>query len=310
MSYTDFEDVDHATANLILQLQLDDLQSIREGCKGKGREGDLSDIDLPLEIHNKRLTTFAHGLRDLAVARSIAAAVQSDGQEIYNCTEEETRSYQDRLFACRLGGIEPPSEPVFTLPDIRDLNNEATDSEQESSSSTDYRNERPAEVMKCEICFTEVNNTNSARLPCHHPYCRACLQQLFESSLTDDSLFPPRCCRQHVVVETVETLLTTDLIASFKEKKLEFETKDKTYCSSPSCSKFMRPENIEGECASCPHCNTTTCTVCKSAAHDGEDCPKDTVLAEVLNLATENGWQRCYSCKRVIELDTGCYHMT
>jgi hypothetical protein len=30
----------------------------------------------------------------------------------------------------------------------------------------------------------------------------------------------------------------------------------------------------------------------------------------VLQTADENGWQRCYSCRRLVELDLGCNHIT
>ncbi|PVH71728.1 hypothetical protein DL98DRAFT_387736, partial [Cadophora sp. DSE1049] len=31
---------------------------------------------------------------------------------------------------------------------------------------------------------------------------------------------------------------------------------------------------------------------------------------QVLQAADENGWQRCYSCRRLVELDIGCNHIT
>jgi hypothetical protein len=30
----------------------------------------------------------------------------------------------------------------------------------------------------------------------------------------------------------------------------------------------------------------------------------------VLEAARENGWQRCNNCRRLVELDMGCNHMT
>jgi len=63
------------------------------------------------------------------------------------------------------------------------------------------------------------------------------------------------------------------------------------------------------EQATCPDCSTVTCTLCKAASHRG-DCPADTVLQQVLQTADENRWQRCYSCRRLVELDIGCNHIT
>ncbi|KAM5464398.1 hypothetical protein MauCBS54593_006910 [Microsporum audouinii] len=307
MSYANFDGLDLATASLIVQLQLDDIQEIRGHSKGKSREGEVSDTDLSLKLYDDELVQRSQILRDTLATRSIAAAIRNDQLAIQNCVEGERRTYQDRQLAYRLGGIKPPQAPVLAICSGKQTNKAAEQSS--SSSPISLYKEASEEVLECEICCEAVDITGSARLPCNHLYCRRCLQRLFHESLSDETLFPPRCCRQQIIVEQVGGLLTPDLIASFKERKIEFDTKDRTYCSSPSCSKFIRPEHIEGERALCPHCDTTTCTICKFGTHDG-DCPKDTALSQVLALAKTTGWQRCYSCKRIIELDTGCYHIT
>ncbi|KAL2808002.1 hypothetical protein BJX63DRAFT_410661, partial [Aspergillus granulosus] len=67
--------------------------------------------------------------------------------------------------------------------------------------------------------------------------------------------------------------------------------------------------HINGEVATCPDCGHTTCTNCKGRVHTG-DCPNDTSMQQLLATAQENGWQRCYSCWRMVELDHVCNHMT
>lgn len=52
-----------------------------------------------------------------------------------------------------------------------------------------------------------------------------------------------------------------------------------------------------------------TCVICKANAHTG-DCPKDTALQLLFNVADHNDWQRCHACRRLVELDIGCNHMT
>ena len=102
-----------------------------------------------------------------------------------------------------------------------------------------------------------------ARTPCKHEYCRDCIQGLFQASLTDDTLFPPRCCKQPI------TFGGGVRIRSFESKLIEFDTPDRTYCSNQLCSAFIRVENILEEKATCPECSTITCTVCKSESHLG-----------------------------------------
>lgn len=49
--------------------------------------------------------------------------------------------------------------------------------------------------------------------------------------------------------------------------------------------------------------------MCKAIGYTG-DCPANAALHLVLQTATENGYQRCYSCRRLVELDVGCNYMT
>lgn len=67
---------------------------------------------------------------------------------------------------------------------------------------------------------------------------------------------------------------------------------------------------IENDVATCSICYTETCTICKSQAHIGAECPNHTALQAVIDLGNENNWQRCYSCRRMVELEIGCNHMT
>ena len=58
---------------------------------------------------------------------------------------------------------------------------------------------RPANPLsinrRCEACRMDKKFFDAARVPCRHEYCRDCLEDLFETSLEDESLFPPNCCR-------------------------------------------------------------------------------------------------------------------
>ncbi|KAL1968066.1 hypothetical protein VTN77DRAFT_2196 [Rasamsonia byssochlamydoides] len=141
-------------------------------------------------------------------------------------------------------------------------------------------------------------------------YCMNCLRQFFESTFTDEALFPPRCCQRLIDVELVRPLLTSEIVATFERRTEEINTADRTYCSSPDCPTFISPTTIADNRASCPRCHTVTCSICKRASHEGEDCPEDPVLQQVLQIAEERGWRRCLSCKRVVELIFGCNHIT
>lgn len=180
----------------------------------------------------------------------------------------------------------------------------------ESSSWAAKRNPSNAAKRQCTACHESFTYHDLARAPCKHEYCRDCIRDLFQASLTDDTLFPPRCCKKPITFGGgVRIHLTSAIVKSYEHKKIEFETPDRTYCSNAPCSMFLGVESISHEKATCVSCETVTCTLCKAASHTG-DCPADTGLQQVLATAQENGWQRCTNCRRVIELDVGCNHIT
>ncbi|KAK4243236.1 hypothetical protein C7999DRAFT_36445 [Corynascus novoguineensis] len=72
--------------------------------------------------------------------------------------------------------------------------------------------------------------TDVAHCPCSHYYCRGCLASLFQASMLDEALFPPRCCREPILLDPNRKFLTAELAGQFQAKKVEFETKDRMYC--------------------------------------------------------------------------------
>lgn len=177
--------------------------------------------------------------------------------------------------------------------------------------SSKWATSRAPRVPKrpCTACRDTFSFYELSRAPCSHEYCRPCLQDLFNASMTDDTLFPPRCCQQPITPSTaIRIYLTPTITHLYHAKKIEFDTPNRTYCSNPLCSSFIRTEFVSGDRAICQVCEMVTCTICKAAAHAG-DCPEDEALNMVLETAREEKWQRCYNCHRLVELDTGCNHM-
>jgi hypothetical protein len=172
---------------------------------------------------------------------------------------------------------------------------------------------QPVVRRTCTACTDQHPVTNLIRSPsCGHEYCRDCLTSLFTASFTDETLFPPKCCQQPIPVEECRRFLTPGLIAQFNAKKIEFDTPNRTYCHRQACSAFVPSQFIFGHVARCSRvgCSARTCTVCKGAAHTSSDCPQDPATQDLLLLAAAEGWQRCRSCRRFVELDTGCNHIS
>lgn len=165
--------------------------------------------------------------------------------------------------------------------------------------------------VTCTSCIEPFRSNDVARGQCSHPYCRECLAELFKTSMTEEALFPPRCCRQTIPMESVEPFLPSKLIDEYQARKEEFETpnENRTYCRKPTCSAFVPADYIVYDVAYCFQCSKATCTICKERPHRG-DCPEDHEKQKFLQMAADNGWQRCYSCSTVVELAHGCNHIS
>ncbi|KAK3714051.1 hypothetical protein LTR37_008080 [Vermiconidia calcicola] len=167
----------------------------------------------------------------------------------------------------------------------------------------------PVKPVSCTACSDDLPADELLKAPCGHYYCPDCLENLYTSCLTDETLFPPRCCQQEFPWNLAKPYLTQRCKSLFGGKRAELETKDRTYCHVPTCSVFIKPDTISGDLASCPKCHVGTCVRCKGQAHY-DACPRDEALDVLMGTASLNQWQRCFGCRRVIELKTGCNHIT
>lgn len=325
-------EIDQPTADLIITLQLQDAGFYFDSSKGKTR--DPTDEEVAFQLQNEELQKTSQVLLDKRMATSIAAAVRTDGRILADNQVEEENVVKDREIARHWTGDgshvtaeDPHSKTESTLDDetleklqflyvsgLEDYDSvcgAGIETEQAESSTLAAKQTRqsPSRMRRCVACTEETEFFNVMRAPCHHEYCRPCLENLFEAAMVDESLFPPRCCRQPIVMNVARIFLNSELMRRFEKKKLEFETPNRTYCYSPTCSAFIHPSRIEGEVATCPDCGSITCTSCKARGHTG-DCPNDSAMQQLLTTAQASGWQRCYSCWRLVELDHGCNHMT
>ena len=329
------DEVDDDTASLIIQLQREDVEELQSSDKGKNRESDVSDADLAMATFQEELQHSSIVFNDRCMSRSLARAVITDSALLTDLVAQEDATANDRIVAERLdSGEEIGSGTAENVgdPNLDDLliarlmalyvsgtegdcftpaanEDEQTNRGESSRWAMSRENTSDTARHECASCGDHRRAFETFRAPCRHYYCQECLTQLFELSTTDETLFPPRCCRQEIHLSSVRLYLDRELVQRFQRKVIEFQTSDRTYCSQPTCSAFINPDNITDDRATCTSCFTTTCTICKGTSHDG-DCPADTATQQMLEAAREQGWQRCYNCRRVVELDVGCNHMT
>jgi E3 ubiquitin-protein ligase RNF144 len=167
-------------------------------------------------------------------------------------------------------------------------------------------------LTKCCACMEVVSSKNTLTLECKpevHTYCRVCLIDLFTSALDNTSLFPPRCCRLPIPLDTCRAILPKELVKSFDIKVEELATPNPTYCSNAECSKFLRSKDIKAEVGTCVFCKHKTCLRCKGSDHEGL-CPSDPHVQLLMDVARRSRWQQCTKCNNMVELEQGCFHMT
>ncbi|KZM25640.1 zinc ion binding [Ascochyta rabiei] len=165
---------------------------------------------------------------------------------------------------------------------------------------------------KCNACMEIVPSKNVLRLQCApelHSYCRTCLLDLFTSAIENPTLFPPRCCRVVIPLDTCRTMLPREMVKKFDLKVDELATPNPTYCANAGCSKFIRPKDITNGIGVCVFCKHKTCAQCKSQEHTGL-CPSDPHVQLLMDAAKRSKWQQCTRCNNMVELAHGCFHMT
>ncbi|KAF7350397.1 RBR-type E3 ubiquitin transferase [Mycena venus] len=175
------------------------------------------------------------------------------------------------------------------------------------------------------------------RLPCphQHAYCVGCLTSYIESKLDPDGkgsgnsgiiVFPIRCPEcpitdfmDGIPDDIAARVLGPEKMVLWDHQKL-LNSIPHLYCPNPKCSAIVQtPEDTDNPQAVCPSCQLLLCVACRVAWHDDVSCeqyqalppdersPEDRLLHE---LAKAKHWRRCPNCSSLVELVSGCNHMT
>jgi hypothetical protein len=325
-----FDRVDRLTQDLVVRMQLNDLDELsnREDRNGKRRQGELTDFDfdLAVELQRNELTRLRQYLATLNYGRRFA---EVDDRAVRNTANGRSilqrfgygRGLAPALPTSADSKLKGKGKAVDRLAKPATADGPATGSSRlghvdggkvggddfplvESSAQAASRQ---TGLVKCDVCWVEFTVKDVACNPCNHKHCRSCLKELVEGTIAGRHSFPLSCCGQDVPLNP--SFLPAQLIEKYQAKKVEFETPDPTYCHVPTCSKFIPKENIQRDIATCTQCRKGTCVFCKGAKHVG-DCPLDEATQEVLSFASKNGNQRCYKCRHVVQITSGCNHIS
>lgn len=323
--------MDDASRNLILQLLTQDALEESNRHKGKQRAGVFTDGELAMQEWSGQLNQSSTLIQDRQMALSIANAVSEDGVAITLAAQEEDRAFADRRLAFQLAGKTPPaneqpsaheqplrlvgtvfSEGVASQIDAQDnfLRENHPNKRRcvaESSKTAESRQCIVGLQAECAACNDRKPTCDMIQAHCPHLFCKDCMTHLIKGALKDQSLFPPRCCRIPIPPSELKKHLDAGLTRSFEEKEIESNDPYRTYCSNAHCAKYIPPPQVDGYVGTCHTCRARTCTLCKRLAHDGPCIGEDN---EIMELAKQSGWQQCPHCHHLIELNTGCNHIT
>ncbi|KAL8957110.1 MAG: hypothetical protein Q9193_005532, partial [Seirophora villosa] len=170
-------------------------------------------------------------------------------------------------------------------------------------------------TYECTSCFDDVPSKEAVKVPCQHRYCSSCLCQLIATAIQQEDQFPPKCCLQEIPRAVFKAHLAAKELASFDSKALEYSVAvgSRYYCPRPACARWIDTTKARSHNGSlvCAHCTHRMCAFCRGPAHAaGRDCPQDFSLDATLQQAEREGWRRCYNCQTLVELITGCRHIT
>ncbi|KAL7797219.1 hypothetical protein V8C37DRAFT_370382 [Trichoderma ceciliae] len=322
-------EIDQESLDLIIELQLQDARGLT---KGKYREGDAPDFELALEFFNSELESLHAFFHDREMGRSLARAVVSDADIIRELVNEEEQATRDRELVlhgfaqdddawddCLWDGEPPCADPRKGLISDEMVNKLIVlfhGDEGPSSAAESSRRGRQGRALtrtgkrrRCIVCNEDFPFVDTLRCPCSHDYCRGCLSSYIDKAISDESIFPPRCCGKPIPLDGVNQIfIPAGLLGKYRAKELEYNSSKRTYCHVPVCSAFIPTQFIHDEIATCVKCRSKTCVICRGASHEG-DCPKDTATTNFLLVAGDNGWKRCFKCRRMVELTHGCNHI-
>ncbi|KAL4779388.1 hypothetical protein BJX76DRAFT_351848 [Aspergillus varians] len=310
--------MDDASRNSILRLLEQD--ALEESNRHKGKQRGR------LQLHQSSTV-----IQDHKMALSMAKAVSDAGVALTLAAQEENRAFADRKLAFQLAGECPPvhegssaHEQLLRLVDTALYEEVASHLDEhdeyliesypnkrrcvaESSKTAPSRQYITEVQSECVACNDIKPASDMVLTQCSHLYCKDCMIHLVKDALADQSLFPPRCCRMPIPPSSLRRHLGAELFRSFEEKEIEDNDPYRTYCSNSQCARYIRPPQVDGYVGTCHSCQTKTCTLCKRPIHESLCLNEDD---EVMKLAKESGWQQCPQCRYLVELNTGCNHIT
>lgn len=209
--------------------------------------------------------------------------------------------------AFKTGKVKP-----ITIPTVSDDEDEREDEDRKPAAVVNGLEYLPF-IKQCNVCYEE--KLKGYTLACGHRQCTHCTRKLLKAALRDNTLLPLRCCEIPIDMNISNQLLNRDEATAILKRVEELEATNKMYC--PTCGAFLNLDLVDSSMSTdliCG-CGTALCTACKTATHQGLTCLENQAAKTgsddlIMELASQQNWKQCPSCSMMIELRSGCNHMT
>ncbi|XP_039122300.1 probable E3 ubiquitin-protein ligase ARI7 [Dioscorea cayenensis subsp. rotundata] len=178
--------------------------------------------------------------------------------------------------------------------------------------------------LVCGICFDTYPREKMNAAACGHPFCHVCWRGYIGTSISDGPgclmlRCPDPSCDAAIGQDMISLLATHDDAEKYSKYLIRsyIENNRKTkWCPAPGCEFAVDFVLGSGNFDVCCNCSHTFCWNCTEEAHRPVDCGtvakwilKNSAESENMNWILANS-KPCPKCKRPIEKNQGCMHIT
>jgi ariadne-1 len=181
--------------------------------------------------------------------------------------------------------------------------------------------------IECPICLENIRGTETYALGCGHRYCNKCWRNYLELKVKSEadcvcSHCPFPKCTEVVHDRAFKKILPKDVFKSYEKfvfRSLVSENPSLKFCPAPGCSNAIRVDRKNRREAVKCTCGFRWCFQCadyENGDHMPATCENVDAWKQKATDESENvRWliantKKCPTCRKPIEKNGGCMHMT
>lgn len=246
---------------------------------------------------------------------SFEISIRSPGSQIFDSDEEDSKR----------NSISSSDSPKGFNPDIKTslkiMGFAENDIEIAIKNNPNMNLNELAEVLcsisnrLCGICQVAVDSDNLLILECNDQYCKACFSEYLKVRILESQVLLMPCpnheCRIQIPEHLIQLNISEDLFSKYnKFRKVEELCKQPflRWCPKPDCEGYDIGK-IDDPKLKCNKCSFDYCFYCSEAWHGKNKC-KNRADKQLDKFAKNHGLKFCPNCKRKVEKNLGCDHMT